>query len=69
MPGLTFNVLRVGKKYRLLNYRERTDFIVEEILGNDNFRIKDIHTMEILFMNDLIKFGKGMDFEIRDFDQ
>ena len=69
MPGLTFNVLRVGKKYRLTNYQERTDFIVEEILENENFRIKDIHTMEILFMKDLIKFGKGIDFEIRDFDR
>lgn len=69
MPGLTFNVLRVGKKYRLTNYQEQTDFIVEEILENENFRIKDIHTMEILFMKDLIKFGKGIDFEIRDFDR
>ena len=66
MAGLSFNVLRVGKKYSLINYRERSDFIIEEILGSNNFKLKDIHTLEIIFMNDLLKFGQGKDFEIRE---
>ena len=65
-PGLSFDVLRVGKKYRLINFRDQYDFSIEEILGGENFRLKDVHTLEIMFMKDLIKFGKGKDFEIRE---
>jgi hypothetical protein len=66
MPGLSFNVLRVGKKYRLVNFRDEYEFVIEEILEDGNFKLKDLNTMETMFMNDLIKFGKGNDFEIRD---
>jgi hypothetical protein len=68
MPGLSFDVLRVGKKYRLVNFRDKFEFQIEEILGNENFRLKDIHTLERMFMKDLIKFGKGNDFEIREIE-
>jgi len=66
MAGLSFDVLRVGKKYKLVNFRDRYEFVIEEILGQGNFRLKDLHTLEIMFMNDLVKFGKGKDFEIRE---
>jgi hypothetical protein len=66
MPGLSFDVLRVGKKYRLINFRDKFEFEIEEILGGENFKLKDIHTLERMFMKDLIKFGKGNDFEIRE---
>jgi hypothetical protein len=68
MPGLSFDVLRIGKKYSLINFRERYEFVIEEILTDRNFKLKDIHTLEIMFMKDLIKFGKGADFEIRDLE-
>jgi hypothetical protein len=64
MPGLSFNVLRVGKKYRLVNFRDEHEFIIQEILENGNFKLKDLNTLEIMFMKDLIYFGKGKDFEI-----
>ena len=69
MPGLSFDVLRVGKKYRLVNFRDQYDFIIEEIMGRENFRLKDLHTLEVMFMDDLIKFGKGKDFEIRELEE
>jgi hypothetical protein len=68
MAGLSFDVLRVGKKYSLVNFNERYEFIIEEIFPGQNFRLKDLHTLEIMFMKDLIKFGKGKDFEIREID-
>ena len=46
MPGLSFDVLRVGKKYRLINFRERYEFVIEEILEDRNFKLKDIHTLK-----------------------
>ncbi|MFN5170512.1 MAG: hypothetical protein ACK5DD_12870 [Cyclobacteriaceae bacterium] len=65
MAGLSFDVLRVGKKYRLINYGDRHEFEIMKILIND-FELKDLHTLERYRMNDLIKFGKGNDFEIRE---
>ncbi len=66
MSGLSFDVLRVGKKYKLINYGEVNEFVVEHILGNGDFKVKNIHTLERYLLKDLIKFGKGKDFEIRE---
>lgn len=66
MAGLSLDVLRNGKKYSLVNFGDRYEFIIENILGNGDFRLKDLHTLEKYHLKDLIKFGKGPDFEIRD---
>ncbi|MBY0435496.1 MAG: hypothetical protein K2U26_15445 [Cyclobacteriaceae bacterium] len=67
MPGLSFDVLRVGKKYSLVNFGDRYEFEIERILIND-FKVKDIHTLERYLLKDVIKFGKGVDFEIRELE-
>jgi hypothetical protein len=64
MAGLSFDVLRVGKKYRLLNFGDVYEFEIERILINGDFKVKDIHTLERFHLKDTIKFGKGNDFEI-----
>jgi hypothetical protein len=66
MAGLSFDVLRVGKKYRLLNFGDRYEFEIERIIGNGDFKVKDLHTLERFLLKDTIKFGKGNDFEIRE---
>ena len=66
--GLSFDVLRVGKKYRLTNFDDRYDFEIERILPNGDFKVKDIHTLERYLLKETIKYGKGKDFEIRDLD-
>lgn len=66
MAGLSFNALRVGKKYRLANFGDTYEFEVERILVNDDFKVKDLHTLERYLLKDTIKFGKGKDFEIRE---
>ena len=63
MAGLSFDVLRVGKRYSLVNYGDRYDFEIEKILVND-FKVKDLHTLERFLLKDVLKFGKGKDFEI-----
>ena len=68
MPGLSFDVLRNGKRYRLLNFGERHDFEIEYIMANGDFRVKDLHTLERYLLKDLIKFGKGKDFEIQEIE-
>jgi hypothetical protein len=68
MAGLSFDVLRVGKKYRLINFGDRYDFEIERILANGDFKVKDIHTLERYLLKETIKYGKGKDFEMREFE-
>jgi hypothetical protein len=66
MAGLSFDVLRVGKKYRLTNFGDVYEFEIERIIGNGDFKVKDLNTLERFLLKDTIKFGKGKDFEIRE---
>ena len=68
MAGLSFNALRVGKKYRLVNFGDTYEFQVERILVNDDFKVKDLHTLERFLLKDVVKFGTGKDFELRELD-
>lgn len=68
MAGLSFDVLRVGKKYRLVNYGDAYEFEIERILVNGDFKVKDLHTLERYHLKDAIKFGRGKDFEISDLE-
>ena len=66
MAGLSFNVLRTGKKYRLTNFGDYHDFIIESVLGNGDFKVKDLHTLERYHLKDLLTFGMGKDFMLED---
>ena len=66
MAGLSFDVLRTGKKYRLINYGEQHDFVIEHILTNGDFKVKDLHTLERYHLKELIKYGRGKDFLLED---
>jgi hypothetical protein len=68
MAGLSFDVLRVGKKYRLVNFGEKYEFVIESITAGGDFHVKDLTTLERFRLKDVIKFGKGKDFEIRDLE-
>jgi hypothetical protein len=62
MAGLSFDVLRTGKKYRLINFGEEHEFVIENILGNGDFKVKDLLTLERYHLKELIRYGKGKDF-------
>lgn len=64
MAGLSFDVLRVGKRYRLVNYGDKYEFIIESILANGDFKVKDLHTLERYLLKDVLKFGTGNDFRL-----
>lgn len=66
MAGLSFDVLRMGKKYRLTNFGERHDFVIEQILHNGDFKVKDLLTLERYHLKELITYGKGKDFMLED---
>jgi len=64
--GIAFNNLRVGKKYKLVNHRELFEFEIMEVVSNEEFRLKDLYTLEEYSMSDLVRFGRGKDFSIRE---
>lgn len=64
--AISFDTLRVGKRYYLINLGERYEFEVFEKLNNSNFKLKDIHTLEWYELADLIKYGKGKDYDLRE---
>ena len=68
MSGISFDVLRAGKKYRLINHGERHEFVIETILVNGDFRVKDLLTLERYLMKDLINYGKGKDYLLEEID-
>ncbi len=66
MSGLAFSSMRVGKKYRLINYGEKSEFTLVEVISRNDYKLKDIFSLEFYFMSDLTRFGKGEDFELRE---
>lgn len=66
MAGISFSSLRAGHKYWLVNFGERYEFEILEVLPSEDFKLKDLNTLESYLMSDLTRYGKGGDFEIRD---
>ena len=60
----SFNNLRVGKKFKLINFGESSEFEILDIMANGNCLLKDIHTLEQYELADLIRYGKGEDFDV-----
>lgn len=68
MAGLSLDVLRVGKRYRVVNYGDHHEVEIEERLANGDFLVKDVRTLERFVLSEIYYFGKGKDFEIRDLE-
>jgi hypothetical protein len=62
--SISFDTIRVGKKYYLINHGERHEFSVVEKINNQNFKLKDLYTLEIYELEDLVRYGKGKDYEL-----
>ena len=62
--AISTETIRIGKKYRLINLGEKNDFEILEILINGDFRVKDLNSLEVYLMNDLVKYGKGIDYDL-----
>lgn len=66
MAGISFDTIRVGKKYYLQNFGDLYEFEVLERLSTNNFTLKDLHTLETYQLEDLIRWGKGKDYDLRE---
>ncbi|MEN8248482.1 MAG: hypothetical protein ABFS32_06085 [Bacteroidota bacterium] len=62
----SFNIIRTGKNYRLVNYGEEYKFEVLEIMNDEDCVIRSLDTLETYQLSDLTKFGKGDDFDFEE---
>lgn len=62
--AMSFNALRVGHTYRIRNYDDVRDFKVVRRLTDMNFLIQDISTLEKMELEDLVRYGKGKDYDL-----
>ncbi|MDO8967649.1 hypothetical protein SAMN03080617_00810 [Algoriphagus alkaliphilus] len=66
MP-IALDNLRVGRVYRFVNQGEiRTIQIVDRLAG-DNFKIKDLDTLEYYTIHELLQWGRGKDYDLEEF--
>lgn len=63
MP-LALDNLRVGRIYILKNYGEIRQIEVLDRLSRDNFKIKDLATLEIYELEELLRWGIGSDYDL-----
>lgn len=62
--AMSFNALRVGHTYRLRNYDDEREFKVLRRITDQNFLVQDIGTMEKYELEDLVRYGKGDDYDL-----
>lgn len=62
--AMSFDTIRVGKRYRLVNYGEINEFQVMKVKGVNDFMVKDLTTLEYYLLSDLVKYGKGKDYDL-----
>lgn len=56
--------MRIGKNYFINNHGDQTQFVVLEAAGTNDYKIKDLLTLEIYYFHQLIQYGLGEDFEL-----
>lgn len=69
MTAMAFSSLRVGEKYKLINYSDTYEFKVKEKLSENNFVLKDIHTLEEYELEDLVRYGKSDNFYLYELEE
>lgn len=62
--AMSFDALRVGHTYRLRNYDDIREFKVVRKLNDKNFVVQDTGTMEKFELEDLVRYGKGKDYDL-----
>jgi len=66
MP-LALDNLRVGRVYKFVNQGEIRTIQVIDRLADDNFKIKDLDTLEHYTIYELLQWGKGKDYDLEEF--
>jgi hypothetical protein len=64
--ALALDNLRVGRVYRLVNQGEVRKIEVIDRLSGENFKVKDLDTLEFYTLYELLQWGKGKDYDLEE---
>lgn len=68
MP-IALDNLRVGRRYVLVNQGEIRNLEIIARLFGDNFKVKDLDTLELYTIAELLQWGKGKDYDLDEMRQ
>ena len=68
MP-IALDNLRVGRRYVLVNQGEVRKLEIVDRLYGDNFKVKDLDTLELYTIAELLQWGKGKDYDLDEMSQ
>lgn len=63
MP-IALDNLRVGRFYELTNQGEKRKIEILARLSVDNFKVRDLETTEIYTLEELLRWGRGKDYDL-----
>ncbi len=65
----SFDTLRIGHRYKIINYGEVTIFEVVSIKNRDAYIIKDLNSLETFNLHQLIEYGTGKDYDLYELEK
>jgi len=60
----SIDTLRVGRRYKMINFGEETEFELIKILNKDDYIVKDLYSHEIFNLKKLTEYGHGKDYDL-----
>ena len=62
--AIALDNLRVGRKYLLVNQGEIRKLEIITRLRGENFKVKDLDTLEYYTIEELLQWGRGKDYDL-----
>jgi hypothetical protein len=62
--AIALDNLRVGRTYLMINQGEIRKLEIIDRLSGDNFKVKDLDTLEYYTIFELLQWGKGKDYDL-----
>lgn len=62
--AIALDNLRVGRTYLMINQGEVRKLQIIDRLSGDNFKVKDLDTLEYYTIFELLQWGKGKDYDL-----
>lgn len=66
--ALALDNLRVGRFYRLVNQGEVRNIEIMSRISGDNFKVKDLDTLEYYTLHELLQWGRGKDYDLEELE-
>ncbi|EAZ82871.1 hypothetical protein [Algoriphagus machipongonensis] len=62
--AIALDNLRVGSVYKMVNMGETRKLQVVDRLSREDFKVKDLDTLEYYTIFELLQWGKGKDYDL-----